>query len=205
MEEIKLNKGNNEENKNILSIVSVIIFLITAIVFTLFFLPGEKESVILSLDERWNIGFEMEYDEYNNIPLIEFDYNGIVYSTFPNNNKVGTLPKFPHKVLLENIINVSASDSVTSYQNMYTTQNHAFAVYAVEVNGEIYYTREKIFPEQVFYDMTSELIDQNMLKVTFNPSWFWFVVGNSIVSLVIAFVCTVSASLVLLVKQKKGQ
>jgi len=171
------------------ALLFMLLFAIIATAMGYFTYPYEKESIILSFDDNWNVGsYDMKVAGWK--PLVDFEYNNNTYTTNPDSEIVGSLPKIPidDNLDLEDIIKASGS-STDNYQDVFNSDNSAYVMYVTIVNGEVYYYWEKIYKEYGSnYYISTEIIDENRIEISIYPDWadFYFVVVVG--SFMIAFV-----------------
>ena len=190
-------------NKRI-TILFVVILAITATIIGCSIYPYEKEPTTLNFEKNWVIGsHDVKYK--NSVPLLEFNYNGFNYTTDPASQKIDSLPKIPIKCSFETMTTLTANREVESFQNLFVEQNRVYALYAIVVNGEVYYSTQRIYKEQDRYDISFDILDHDMIKISHHPSWgkFWFV--SIIGSLIISAVCTLFITVYYKEKKQKGQ
>lgn len=181
-------------------ILFALLFALTAITIGYFVYPEEKEPVTLDFEEGWSIG-SYEIEHRGGIPLIEFSYDGFNYTTNLASSQEDSLPKEPIKWSLEKIKLVSANKSVENFQNSFVIQRKVYVLYATVINGEVYYSMPRVYVEQESYGVVSNITNDDMIKISFYPSWvdFWFVLIAG--SLIISFAIT--AIIISRYKQKK--
>jgi len=164
----------------------VLLFAIIATVIGYFTYPHEKESVVLSFDENWNVGsYDIRVSEWK--PLVDFEYKNITYTTNPDSEIVGSLPKVPidDNLDLEDIIKASRT-STDNYQNVFVSDKSAYAMYVTVVNGEVYYCWSRVHKEYDNYHVSTEIIDENKIEISIHPDWIDFVVIVGMSSFIIA-------------------
>ena len=192
-------------SKKTLTVFVLLFILLFALIATMigyFIYPEEKEPIILDFKKDWTAG-SYEIDYQNGIPSLEFSYNGFNYTTNSANSQEDSLPKKPVEWSLEKIELISANKSVERLQNSFVIRNSVYVLYAIVVNGEVYYSMPRVYTEQESYILVVD-IDHDMIKISFYPNWinFWFI--SILGSLLISFVLTATA-VSYYEKKQKGQ
>ncbi len=159
-------------------------FVGTSVAGTAYHWPYSVEPVTVGLDEEWKMGTDIEVgtvkESLRTIPLLNFEYNGISYTTYGNTDLPANL------VFLDKKNALMSTNGGRTFQKFYTksSSDTIYALYAVVESNDVYYATEELYSED-HYKFTFEQ-EEDKAIITYHPdilsfafNWFAlsFVVG----------------------------
>lgn len=187
----------NKKSKIILLIMAVA-FVGTSVAGTAYHWPYSVEPVTVGLDEEWKMGTDIEVGtvkgSLRTIPLLNFEYNGISYTTYDDTG----LPVNP--VLIEKSALMNAGDGRT-FQGFYVKEvssslsndDVVYAVYAIAGGNRIYYSTEELYSNSHYKFTLEQKGDKALVNHHPNTSslfFIWLIYG--IGSVCITFIVVMS-------------
>lgn len=188
----------DKESRILLLIIIVVAFIGTFAVGIVYYWPHSVESTTVGFDEEWKMGSDVEIGtakgSWRIIPLLDFEHNGINYTTHSN---IG-LPV--DLVFVEKNALMSAGNGRT-FQGFYIRKDHLIAsdddiicaLYAIVENNRVYYTTEELYSKR-YYKFTFEqrnnkaIVNHHPNTSSFFLEWLMFSFGAAfIVFFVVVF------------------
>jgi hypothetical protein len=156
-------------------IMAVIVFIGTFIAGYYYEWPHFKEPVVMGFDEEWKIGSDIEVGvvkgSCRTIPILDFEYNGINYTTYGNTGLPANL------VFLDKKSALTSANSERTFQKFYANSDNdtIYALYAVMEGNNVYYTTEKLY-SKVYYEFTLEQ-KENKVIISHHPNILSFIIN----------------------------
>jgi len=192
----------DKENK-ILLLVMVVVFIGTFVAGSVHYWPHPKEPVIVELDGQWPVG-SYDFEVVNKIPLLNFSYEGVNYTTYNGGN--GWFAK-PIKVSPEKMKeNVDGETNGTTFQKFllgggFVSDNpDTLSVMRVVVIGNnVRYSLEEVYSASCYrYELSFER-EGNQVIVSHRPTVYSFLIGWACVSLVVGIIGTIVFAVIIMI------
>lgn len=193
---------DNEDK--ILLLVMAVIFMVVFVAGAIQYYPHPKEPIVVGIDGQWPVGsYDFETTE-SNIPLLDFECNGINYTTYDDGD--GWFVK-PIRISPERI--KKNVDDETTFQKFLlgggsTSENPdtLFVMYVVIIDDNVRYSIEEVYSADK-YKLSFEQ-KGNQVVVSHHPLTNNFLGGRAFASLIASlFGGMIIGGAVLIVKRIK--
>lgn len=166
-------------------IVAIMVLVGTLLVGHYYDWPHSKEPITMGFDEEWRMGSsELEVGTVGGscriIPLLDFEYNGVNYTTYGD----AGLPANP--VFLDKKDVLISADGGRNFQKFYTKKDGdtIYTLYAVVKDNNVYYVTEELYSEDHYRFTLEQKGDKatisyhpDVLSFAFNWLALGFIVG----------------------------
>jgi hypothetical protein len=156
-------------------IIAVVVFVGVFIAGYYYEYPQSKEPIIMGFDEKWNMGSDIKAGtvgrSWKIIPILDFEHNGINYTTSGDTGLPANIVFLDEK---DALINAGTSSGRT-FQKFFTTNDNEniYALYAVIEGNNVYYTIEELY-SKVHYTFTFEQ-KENKVIISHRPDILSFI------------------------------